>query len=181
MAIVLGHISYSEINRSQGRIQGKGIALAGLILGYLGIAFIPVVLIIAAIAIPNLLRARMSANEASAVGTLRTYSYAMGNYAARCPKIGFPKTFANLGPGQGDCERANLVDASLSAYTPQNAGYIFHYKVAEPNNLGQVSRFVITADPITAATGLRHFYTDYTGVIRWSTSGPPDENSQPLR
>lgn len=77
IAIILGHLSYSEIGRSLGRIRGKGLALAGLILGYLGISFIPI-LIIAAIAIPNLLRARMAANEASAVGSLRSYSYALG-------------------------------------------------------------------------------------------------------
>jgi type IV pilus assembly protein PilA len=52
-------------------------ALTGLLLGYLGIAFIPI-LIIAAIVIPNLLRSKMAANEASAVGSLRSYQYAKG-------------------------------------------------------------------------------------------------------
>ncbi|MGH9530458.1 MAG: DUF4190 domain-containing protein, partial [Terriglobales bacterium] len=52
-AIVMGHIARSNIRKSAGRLAGSGVALAGLILGYLGIAFIPVILIIAAIAIPN--------------------------------------------------------------------------------------------------------------------------------
>src|SRR6204780_4478782 len=67
LAIIFGHLGVSEIRRSAGRLKGEGIAIAGLILGYVGLAIIPVILIIAAIAIPNLLRARIAANEASAV------------------------------------------------------------------------------------------------------------------
>lgn len=48
-------------------MKGEGLAIAGLVLGYAWIVSIPVILIIAAIAIPNLLRARMAANESSAV------------------------------------------------------------------------------------------------------------------
>src|SRR6202045_5499835 len=70
VAIILGHLSYSEIQKSLGRVRGRGIALAGLILGYSGLSFIPI-LIIAAIAIPNFMRAKVAANEASAVGSLR--------------------------------------------------------------------------------------------------------------
>src|ERR1700691_160788 len=76
-AVILGHLAHSEIRKSAGRLGGAGIATAGLVLGYLGIAVIPFILIIAAIAIPNLLRARIAANEASAVGSLRTYNTAM--------------------------------------------------------------------------------------------------------
>ncbi len=54
-AVVMGHISRAEIRRSEGRKSGAGMALAGLVLGYVGISIIPI-LIISAIAIPNLLR-----------------------------------------------------------------------------------------------------------------------------
>ena len=60
LAIIFGHISLSQIKKSAGRLGGKGLAIAGLVLGYLGIAAIPFILIIAAIAIPNLLRARIA-------------------------------------------------------------------------------------------------------------------------
>jgi hypothetical protein len=136
VAIILGHLSYSEIGKSLGRIRGRGLALAGLILGYFGVAFIPFILIIAAIAIPNLLRAKMAANEASAVGSLRSYQYAMGAYALKCPKIGFPKSLANLGEGRGDCDRASLLDSSLATDQPIKSGYYFHYVAAEPDNIG---------------------------------------------
>ena len=63
-AIILGHMSRSEIRRSGGRLQGDGLAIAGLVMGYGSFVLaIPIVLIIAAIAIPNLLRARMAADE----------------------------------------------------------------------------------------------------------------------
>jgi len=81
-AVILGHIALSEIKKSAGRLAGHGMAMAGLILGYIGVAFVPFILIIAAIAIPNILRSKMAANEASAVGTLRTFNVAMVSYAS---------------------------------------------------------------------------------------------------
>ena len=65
-AIILGHMSRSEIRKSNGRLKGDGMATAGLVMGYGAFALIPFILIIAAIAIPNLLRARIAANESSA-------------------------------------------------------------------------------------------------------------------
>lgn len=61
-AIILGHLALSEIRKSAGRLKGHGMAVGGMVLGYVQFAFIPFILIIAAIAIPNLLRARMAAN-----------------------------------------------------------------------------------------------------------------------
>jgi hypothetical protein len=182
VAIILGHLSYSEIGKSFGRIRGRGMAIAGLILGYFGVAFIPFILIIAAIAIPNLLRAKMAANEAAVVGSLRGYQYAMGAYASKCPKIGFPKSLANLGPGRGDCERADLLDASLGADQPIKFGYHFHYVVGETDDVGEVTSFVITADPVNqGSTGLRHFYIDQSGIIRWNNDQPADVGSPVLQ
>lgn len=180
-AIVLGHISYSEIKRSLGRLQGRGMALAGMILGYTGIAFLPIVLIIAAIAIPNLLRARMAANEASAVGTLRTFNTALVTYAGDCPKIGFPESFEKLGPGEKSCEHAGVLPSSLAQEVPLRHGYLFHYEPGEPNEVGLVTTFTVTADPVNNASGVRHFYTDQTGVIRWKMFEEADADSTPLR
>jgi Domain of unknown function (DUF4190) len=90
-AVVLGHLALSEIKKSAGRLAGHGMAMAGLILGYIGVAMVPFILIIAAIAIPNILRSKMAENEASAVGSLRTFNTAMVTHAAECPKSGTPK------------------------------------------------------------------------------------------
>jgi hypothetical protein len=71
VAIVLGHMSLSDIKRTAGRLKGEGLAITGLVLGYLGIVAVPLVLIVAAIAIPNLLRAKIAANESSAMASVR--------------------------------------------------------------------------------------------------------------
>src|SRR5579863_9149661 len=53
-AIIFGHIALSEIRKSAGRLKGDGLAIAGLVLGYMWVVSVPIILIIAAIAIPNL-------------------------------------------------------------------------------------------------------------------------------
>ena len=160
-AIVFGHIALSDIKKSAGRLKGQGLAIAGLVLGYLGIAVIPFILIIAAIAIPNLLRAKMAANEASAVGTLRTYNTAMVTYASRCPNVGFPASVSNLGPGNGDCDGANLVGPLIASPAAIKNGYRFFYSSGPVDNTGHVVSYTIIADPISQnASGIRHFFVD---------------------
>ena len=77
-AIVMGHIYRSQIRRSGGQKSGAGMAMAGLILGYAGV----VLTIIALLALPNLTRAGMAANEASAIASLRTLNEEAINYSA---------------------------------------------------------------------------------------------------
>jgi type IV pilus assembly protein PilA len=182
-AVVLGHIALSEIKKSAGRLAGHGMALAGLILGYVGVAMVPFILIIAAIAIPNLLRSKMAANEATAVGTLRRYNTAMVTYSAECPQIGYPKDLRSLGPGQSQtdkCAHADLLDAQLVTALPTKYGYHFFY-TPQVDADGLVAKYVLTADPITpGSSGVRHFFTDESGVIRYSVNGGADVNSDPL-
>ena len=181
VAVVLGHLSLSEIRKSAGRLKGQGLATAGLVLGYMGIAFIPFFLIIAAIAIPNLLRARMAANEASAVASVRTYNTAIANYAAQCTQKGFPLSTEQLGPGSGDCDHAGLIDRSLASERPIKSGYVFEYHVGATDADGHIISYVISADPVTQSqTGMRHFYSDETGVIRFEQSTPAGPASPPL-
>ena len=182
-AVVLGHIALSEIKRSAGRLAGHGMAMAGLILGYIGVAFVPFILIIAAIAIPNLLRSRMAANEASAVGSLRTLNTAMVTYSSECPKIGYPKDLRSLGPGLSEtdkCAHADLIEAQLGTALPVKYGYHFFY-TPQVDADGLVTRYILAADPVAPGTsGVRHFFTDESGVIRYSMRGGADVNSEPL-
>ncbi len=180
-AIILGHLALSEIKKSAGRLKGQGLATAGLILGYAEIALIPVILIIAAIAIPNLLRAKMAANEASSVGAMRTYSMAIFSYAEKCPQQGYPVSTEKLGPGAGDCDSANLIDRVL-ATNPSRNGYVFHYEPGAPDATGRVMSYTITADPIQQnTTGIRHFFLDESGVIRVESGHAASAESTPLR
>jgi len=181
VAIVLGHIALSEIKRSAGRLKGQGMAIAGLVLGYGTIVFVPILLIIAAIAIPNLLRARMAANEASAVGALRTYSTAMITYASQCPNVGFPASVQDLGPGNGDCNGANLVNTVFATPAMERSGYRFFYSPGPTDPGSHVVTYTITADPVTEnTTGSRHFFVDESGVIRYARDMPATSASPPL-
>jgi len=186
-AIILGHISLSEIRRSAGRLAGRGLATTGLVLGYLGLMIFPI-MIVAAIAIPNLLRSRMAANEASAVGSLRTIDVAAVQYASGYEN-GFPSTFEVFGYGEkivGDCNHAGLIDRRLAS--GQKSGYVFTYTPQFPNDAsgpvvspkaaargctsGGASGFTVAADPLQrGTTGVRSFFTDQTGVIRYSANG----------
>jgi len=197
-AVVLGHLSLSDIKKSAGRLTGTGIAIAGLVLGYLGIVMIPFILIIAAIAIPNLLRSRVAANEASAVGSLRTLDRAAVEYASSYQN-GYPSSLDVFGDGaksRGDCNHAALIDRAL--VSGRKNGYEFVYTAVFPDQAtqpaispkaaavgctsGGASGYSITADPIEPnQSGRRHFYTDQTGMIRASAGDEPaTADSEPL-
>jgi len=177
LAVVMGHLSLSDIRRSAGRLRGRGMAIAGLVLGYCGLAIIPV-LIIAAIAIPNLLRSKMAANEASAVGSLRTVNIACVSYAAEYGA--FPASLANLGSGGPlGAEAAGLIDPTLAS--GQRFGYVFTYE-AGPSVDGKIASYTVHANPLTPnKTGTRHFFTDQAWLIRVSMTGAADENSPLLQ
>jgi len=176
-AVILGHLALSEIKKSAGRLAGQGVAVAGLVLGYIGLALLPFILIIAAIAIPNLLRSRMAANEASAVGSLRTINTAAVTYSSTYPSLGYPAKLRNLGSsGAASSSSADLVDSVLAAGT--KSGYVFVF-----TGDGKIpsTGYSIVATPVSQGTsGQRGFFTDQTGVIRMSANGAADANSEPL-
>jgi type II secretory pathway pseudopilin PulG len=195
-AIILGHLSLSEIRKSAGRLGGHGMAMAGLILGYLGVAMIPLILIIAAIAIPNLLRirqnsarTRLAANQAAAILYLREIVSADITYSAQFGN-GFATSLEQLdgsGSGAGNCEHAPLIDHILASGTKN--GYVFTYSAkpsSDPPAKGcagpGASGFTVNADPITRnSTGMASYYVDETGVIRTEPSGSATADSQELR
>jgi type IV pilus assembly protein PilA len=177
LAIVLGHLSRAEIRRSAGRLKGAGMALTGLILGYLGVAAIPLVLIIAAIAIPNLLRSEMAANEASAVGSLRSINTAAVTFSTQCG--GYPPSLAALGPPFVACTTADFIDSVLAS--GRKSGYIFTYQATDTRGQGVLDAYTVHADPVTeGTTGQRHFFTDQTGMIRIESKAPANAHSPPI-
>jgi len=139
----------------------KGFSLIELLI------VVAIILIIAGIAIPNLLRAKMAANEASAVGSLRTINTACVAYSTSYGS--FPTALTNLGPiasgGTASSTSADLIDSVLSAGT--KSGYNFTYTPANSNQT-----YTITATPVAVGqTGQRMFFTDQSGVIRANVSG----------
>jgi len=175
-AVVLGHVSRSQIRKSGGRLKGSGLALAGLILGYSWVVL--VFLIILAIAIPSLLRSKMAASEATTVGSLRTLNTACMTYSTTYG--GFPSSLDMLGGGgtgaAPSATAAQLIDNVLQSGT--KSGYSFTFSAGTPDSAGIIYYYIINANPVTpGTTGLRYFYTDQTGVIRADMAGPATEYS----
>jgi type IV pilus assembly protein PilA len=128
---------------------------------------VAIILILAAIAISNLLKARISANEPSAVGTMRSVNTAVVQYSAQCPNLGFPANITVLGPGPGDCTGAGIIDAVLVTNT--KSGYNFANAVGATNAAGVITTYTYNANPINRGiTGQCSFFLDQTGVIRYN-------------
>jgi type IV pilus assembly protein PilA len=159
-AIILGHISRSDIRKSGGRLSGSGLALTGLVFGYLGVSVIPV-LILAAIAIPNLLRARMAANEASAVSSVRTINTAEIAYALAHPEVGFTCSLADL----------NSPAASIGDLTSgEKHGYVFRIETCTPK------KYAIVAVPRDGGgVGERAFCAKEDYVVRYDPNGSGED------
>ena len=142
----------------------KGFSLIELLI------VVAIILIIAAIAIPNLLRSKMAANEASAVGSLRSLNTACITYSTTYGS--YPTSLANLGPGSpATSTTADLIDSVLASGT--KSGYSFTFA-------GGGATYSITAIPVTVGTtGQRAFFTDQSGVIRANTSGASPTATDP--
>jgi type IV pilus assembly protein PilA len=152
----------------------KGFSLIELLI------VVAIILIIAAIAIPNLMRSRMAANEASAVGSLRTINTAEVTYATTYPAEGFAANLAALG-GAAPCTTALVTGACLIddvlSMTAKKSGYSF----LAPGT-GAIPRvaYTATAEPsIIGSSGQRAFFTDASGVIRYDASGAGESSSSP--
>ena len=85
-AVICGHMAYSRIKRSAGALSGEGLALGGLITGYVSIALIPIIGMLAAIAIPNFVRARTTAQMNACLSNLRQIDDAKQQWATQNKK-----------------------------------------------------------------------------------------------
>ena len=168
IAVVLGHIARGDIRRSQGRLKGDGMALTGLIMGYVTSAGFPFILIIAAIAIPNFLVARISANEASAISSLRTIYATVSNYQSL--KNRYPDSLMEM-------KTEGLLEDQLAS--GQKSGYVFTYRTTTLSD--GTPGFEATAEPLQpGSTGRRYFYLNQEGAIHVETGHSATADSPPL-
>ena len=161
----------------------KGFSLIELLI------VVAIILIIAAIAIPNLLRSRIAANEASAVGSVRTINTAEVTYASTYPSVGFSATMAALGGTGTECAagatsaHACLIDtvlAGATASTTPKSGYYFTY--TQTAGTPSVQYTVLGKPAVAHQTGERTFFSDQSGVIRYDATGADaTASSSPLQ
>jgi len=155
----------------------KGFSLIELLI------VVAIILIIAAIAIPNLLRARMAANESSAVASVRTVNSAEVTYNSTYPTVGFAPALVNLGPGgvavacptPATSTTSCLIDGVLAANgNPAGSGKSGYQFVTGTgtvtNNVN--TGYVIYARPnAIGQTGQRAFCSIEDAVVRWDAAG----------
>ena len=156
------------------RKRNQGFSLIKLLI------VVAIILIIAAIAIPNLLKSKMAANQASAVASLRTLNTSEITYSSTYNQ-GFSRTWLRLGPpasGAATSAAAGLADSVLAAAA--KSGYNFTYTAGAAVN-GVTPTYTIAADPVTAGTtGQKHYFTDDSVGVRQNTSATATASDSPI-
>jgi prepilin-type N-terminal cleavage/methylation domain-containing protein len=160
----------------------KGFSLIELLI------VVAIILIIAAIAIPNLLRSRIAANQASAVGSLRTLNTAEITYSSTY-NVGFSSTLQDLAPPAAGANpvatAAGLIDSVLSgaggtANVSAKSGYSFTYSPGLTDVTGHINTYNFISVPITNSTGTNYYFTDQSGVIRQNSTTTAGSTDSPI-
>jgi prepilin-type N-terminal cleavage/methylation domain-containing protein len=126
---------------------------------------VAIIVLLAAVSIPGLLRSRLNANEAAALTSLKTISWAAITYRTSNPS--FPPDLVSLGNVS-----PQYIDSNLATGIKQ--GYNFTLA-------GDANSFNATAQPVSPnITGVRTFFVDTSGVIRASNNGTADSTSPPV-
>jgi hypothetical protein len=142
-----------------------------------------IVMVVAAIAIPNVLRSRIAANEAGAVGSLRVINTAEVTYFATYAEKGYAPDLAKLGPNPdgsqtNTAEHAGLLDSSLANPSCTGSTWCtkggFRFIIKANCKGGHCDDYVAVASPFSSDTGYRNFCSTSDGVIRFQ-QGPPLE------
>lgn len=159
--------------QSARRASNRGFTLIELLI------VVAIILVIAAIAIPSLLRSRIAANEAASAEGVRTITTAALAYSSTWAN-GYPPTLATLG-GNGTtatCDQANLIDPILSSPPYEKSGYVFSYTGEEGTvtvgggcSSPGYNGYLVATVPESAMTGVRSFCSDEPATIHVDTSG----------
>jgi type II secretory pathway pseudopilin PulG len=170
LAVIFGHLARASIRRSGGRLLGDGMAVFGLLLGYLGLGgwIVYGLTIVISPLLPSNLRRQ---NERLVVGDLRVINSAATTYASIYGH-GYPPSLAALGPPKTgmkeNAQAAGLIWEGLASGIVSR--YRFTYAAGPKTShvdIYTIDTYTVHADPVTPGEGGdNHYFTDESGVIR---------------
>jgi prepilin-type N-terminal cleavage/methylation domain-containing protein len=134
---------------------------------------VAIILIIAAVAIPNLLRSRMAANEASAVESIRQINAAEAAYRLSYPTIGYSSDLGSLAGSNCTSQMSSaacIIDATLAAATSSSTSKIGYFFTYTPNS--SVGYTLLGTPAEQGLTGIKNFYSDSSGAIHYNSGAP---------
>ena len=175
VAIIFGHLSLSEIRKSAGRLKGKGLAIAGLVLGYLATAGTIALVVFTLVTLPRpgkalggrALTPLVTTNQPSALSALRTLNTAEIAYAQAHPAAGYTCSFNELS-GAWPINR-ELADIRKN-------GYLITLQGCAPGKAaGPVTKYQVVTHPAPGGRArLLAFCSNQSAVIKVDWNGSPD-------
>jgi hypothetical protein len=163
VAVIFGHLSLSEIRRSARRLAGRGLAIAGLVLGYMGVAITAVWVVLIAVSIPKTLQQARGGSETSAVATMRTLNTAEIAYAQAHPATGYTCSLSDLSGTWGI--RGDLAQGRKN-------GYVFALQGCSTGKPGgPIAKYQLVAYPQTGGNSAPAFCSNESDVIKVSRNG----------
>jgi type IV pilus assembly protein PilA len=143
---------------------------------------VAIIMIIAAIALPDFLKSKEAANQASAVGSLRVINSAEVMYNSSYGK-GYAASLQNLKPPTGGAipsmSAAALIDNVLASGV--KSGYTFIYSANSPDSLGDFQGYTVNANPLAPGSSAEvYYFTDQTYLIRLNNAAPATSTDSPL-
>lgn len=185
IGVVMGMIAWSKARNNPSVYGGEGVALAGLITNALSLLIAILFGLIAAISIPNLISARRSANQVSAVRTLRQIAVAQIVFQQESGNGNFASELSQLRSHERGA--GYLEDSIVQSQNIPKNGYLLGPVKTTPATSAAAATFSITIYPAGQTGSLRAgndcFFIDETGIVRHSRSPTllPDANSEPLK